>query len=364
MLRSILLTLSLLCPPPFAAEDSPLTVDQIVERHVAARGGYEKLKAIHSLVFRGTYGEPGFKHPGAAMALMRPYYKLVGDPDNLSNDFREGYDGSAWEFYGDPGIVLRTVGAAAAAIRHHAAVDGPLVDYREKGSTVTLLGTDSVGGRKAYRLRVRMMDGFEEDELVDAETWLLVASRRTAPVHAFGRPVTSETRFSDFRPFAGVLFPMSIREVEIGTERVLSEMTYASITVNAPLDPAIFSPPAISRTPLQRLLQNLYDERADPSAVMWSYREFRRAHPGVETDAGMQVVGYQILKMGDHESAVTLLEANARDYPRSPGAAFGLGRAYATAGDVAKARAELRRALALDPKHARAARALEEIGEK
>ena len=93
----------------------PLTADEIVARYVAARGGYEKLKAIRTVVYRGTYHEPGSDpHPGAAMALMRPYYKIVGDPDSLSNDFREGYDGSAWEFYGDPGIVLRTVGAAAA----------------------------------------------------------------------------------------------------------------------------------------------------------------------------------------------------------------------------------------------------------
>ena len=70
------------------------------------------------------------------MALMRPFYKLVGDPFEPNRSFAEGYDGSAWEYYGDPGIVVRTVGAAAAALRHGLAIDGPLFEYREKGSTI------------------------------------------------------------------------------------------------------------------------------------------------------------------------------------------------------------------------------------
>jgi hypothetical protein len=70
----------------------------------------------------------------------------------------------------------------------------------------------------------------------------------------------------------------------------------------------------------------LFLERSDRAAVRWSYGEFRRAYPGVDTDAGIQAVGYQILKMGDIDSAIALLEANAHDHPDSSGAAFGLGR--------------------------------------
>jgi hypothetical protein len=74
------------------------------------------------------------------MSLMRPHYKLVGDAEHLSTNFAEGYDGSAWEFYGDPGIVVRTAGAASAAGRHATSIDGPLIDYRQRGSNVMLKG--------------------------------------------------------------------------------------------------------------------------------------------------------------------------------------------------------------------------------
>ncbi|MFI5120751.1 MAG: hypothetical protein ACHQM4_10070, partial [Thermoanaerobaculia bacterium] len=118
--------------PDLAGQTSP-TVDDIVSRHIEARGGAEKMRGLRTIVYRGTYREGD--HVGdAVMALMRPFYKLVGDPDRPNRSFAEGYDGGAWEYHGDPGIVVRTVGAAAAAARHGLAIDGPLFEYREKGS--------------------------------------------------------------------------------------------------------------------------------------------------------------------------------------------------------------------------------------
>lgn len=337
------------------------TAEEIVSRHLAARGGIEALRSLRSVIYRGTYHEGEHENSGAAMAMMRPFYKLVGDPEKPITDFAEGYDGSAWEYYGDPGIVVRTVGAAAAAARHGLAIDGPLADYREKGSAVTLAGIDDVGGRPAYRLRVRLRDGFEEDELIDRETWMLIASRKVAPIHAFGKSVASETRFSDFRPVAGVLFSFVSSEVEMATGKVLNDMTWTEIVANRDLDTAVFSPPEIKRTPLQALMDHLFLEREDREAVLWSYAEFRRAYPAVDTDVAMQVAGYQILKMGDVVSSIAILEANAADFPKSSSAFFGLGRAYATAGKKAEARTAFEKALALDPRNKRASQSLDDL---
>jgi TolA-binding protein len=156
----------------------------------------------------------------------------------------------------------------------------------------------------------------------------------------------------------GVLFPFMSREVEIATGKVLNEMQTTSITINQDLDPSIFSPPAIQRNELQRLMDFLFQERSDVQAVMWTYHDFRRANPTVVTDESMQVIGYQMLKMGDLPSAIKLLETNAQDYPKSTGAAFGLGRAYKTAGQIEKARKEFERAVQLDPDNKRAKEAL------
>ncbi len=353
---ALLLTAGVLRAQP--SESPPPAVDEIVAHYTDAIGGAEKIRQMNTLVSRGEYREGEHVFIGAALAKMRPYYKLVGDPAHPDADFSEGYDGSAWEYYKDPGVVLRTVGKAAAATRHGLAIDGPLVDYQAKGSTIQLLGTENINGRKTYRLRVRMADGFEEDEFIDAETWLWVASRKVASIHAFGREIATETRFADYRPVNGILFSFSSKEVEIATGKVLNEMKTTSIVVNEKLDPAIFSPPVFTLTLLQKLLADLFGERTDVNAVLWSYRDFRRAHPDIDTNEGMQVIGYQMLKMGDHPAAVALLAANALAYPRSSGAAFGLGRAYCETKEFAKAREQFETAIRLDPNDKRARDAL------
>lgn len=365
MIRIAILVAVLLAPALCRAQ-AVADADEIVAHHVAARGGLERLRAIRSIVSYFAYNEPGTANSNsrAVMALMRPYYKLVGDPDRPSREFAEGWDGAAWEFYGDPGVVLRTVGAASAATRHHASIDSPLVDYRRYGTQITYAGPDQVGGRDAYRLRVTMADGFEEDELIDAATWMLVATRKVAKVHAFGAAVETETRFSDFRKVNSVVFAFRTEEVEIGTNRVLNEGVTSKIVLNRRLDPAVFSPPAFRHTPLQRLMELLFAQRDDAAAALWSHADFRRAYPGVDTDVAMQVIGYQMLKMGQAPAAVALLEQNGRDYPRSSNAAFGLARAYESVGRAAEARTQLDRALALDPHNERARELLERVAQE
>ena len=344
-------------PGPQAASVPLPTVDEVVAHYIEAIGGQTHVSAVQSLLFRGTYTENGMTMSGAVLVKMRPFYKLVGDPEKVA-EYSEGYDGSAWEYFRDPGIVLRTVGSAFAASRHGAPILGPLVDAEVQGSTITVTGVAKVGERDAYQLRVRMLDGFEEDEFVDTTTWLLIATRKVAPVHAFGAGIASETRWSEYRPVKGVLFAFHSEEVALATGKTLNAFQTTAIEVNRAFDPAVFSPPIFTHTPLQAFLERLFAEREDVRAVSWSYHDFRRAYPDVDTDEGVQVIGYQMVKMGDTASAISLLEQNGKAYPRSSGAAFGLGRAYQTAGRVTDARAAFARALALDPRNERAKTAL------
>jgi tetratricopeptide (TPR) repeat protein len=96
---------------------------------------------------------------------------------------------------------------------------------------------------------------------------------------------------------------------------------------------------------------------------MWTYNEFVRAYPDVDTSSAVNIAGFQILKMGDIETAVALLEQNALDYPASASTRFGLGRAYQTAGSLDRARAEYRAALDADSSYERAKSALAAIAD-
>jgi tetratricopeptide (TPR) repeat protein len=196
---------------------------------------------------------------------------------------------------------------------------------------------------------VTLADGFEKLLFIDAENFLIVAERKAAPIHAFGNAVSTETRFSDYRPEGGVVMQHRAMETEIATGKVLNEFRTVRVEVNTLNDPAIFSPAPYARTPLQQLLEQLYMERTDPVSVMYSYRAFRAAYRDLDTRAGVEFIGYQMAKMGDYHAAIELLAANAADYPRSASAQFGLGRAYKGAGDLEHARAAFHKALQIDP---------------
>ena len=313
----------------FAARGQELSADQIIARHIDARGGYEKIKAIQTLVYsNGTYRERDFTGSGKAfMAFKRPWYRVVGNPEDRTVSIMEGYDGSSWEYYADPGVALRTVGNASSATRRGAYLDGPLVDYREKGSTVVRAEDETIDGKPAYHLVVTYADGFISELMIDKQSFLIVAGRYHAPFHAYGEKVKTETRPSDYRRVAGVLFSFAEREVDIATGTMLTEMQWGKIEANRELPPYWFSPPAFARSRVQTLIDHLYLARTDPKAVMWSYEQFRRTYPDADTRAAVEFIGYQFLKMGSVDSAVALLTANLRDHPDAASAKKSLDRA-------------------------------------
>jgi len=345
------------------------TVDEIGRRHAQALGGIEKIHALHSVVIRGIYHEPGeipgdasTLQPDAYQAFMRPYYEVIGDPTEEHPDIREGFDGSAWEYYGDPGILVRTVGAAAAATRHASEfLQDSIVDFRAKGTKIEYQGMERIRGRKAYKLGVTLVDGFEKLVFIDTENFLIAAERKSAPIHAFGQAVTTETRFSDYHPEAGVMMYRRALEVQIASGKVLNEFRRIVVEVNTLKDSSIFSPRLYPRTLLQQFLEQLYMERTDAVSVSYSYRVFRQAHPELNTQRGVEFVGYQMVKMRDFGGAIELLRANAADYARSASAQYSLGRAYQAAGDRASARKSFQKALQLDPAFQNATEALNDL---
>ncbi len=173
------------CVACLQAQIPARSVDEIVAAHIQAIGGLDKIHAIHSFALHGYYHE-GNINGKTYVAQMRPFYRVIGAMDQPLKHQHEGYDGSAWEYYPDPGLVVRTVGAAAAATRHTALFDDALVDYKEHGTALQDGGTTQFSGSQVYVLHVILADGFREEIYVDPKTFMIDGYARTVPFHAFG----------------------------------------------------------------------------------------------------------------------------------------------------------------------------------
>jgi hypothetical protein len=344
--------------------DKPLTnVNDVVEAHIKALGGLEKIHAVHGFIVHGTYNEEDL-HIKTYVAQERPFYRVIGSPAKRLTSIHEGYDGSAWEYYPDPGIVVRTVGAAAAATRHTALLfNDVLVESELHGTKLALQGMEDVEGRKVYTVHATLADGAEWDVHVDAETFMINSNDHLVPFHAFGAKARTRMMSSDYRPEGGVMWSHSGREVNLETGKLLTSGSVESVEINPVFEAGHFSPPQWDRTLLQQMVQRIYDERDEAKAVMATYADFRHMQEmkDIATADAVDFVGYQCLKMGHTDTALALLAANVRDNPESARAHFGYGRALQEAKRSDDAKAEFGRALAIDPNFLRARTALDAL---
>ena len=140
----------------FGEEAPAKTAEDVVARMVAARGGLDKMKAIHSIEMKFKANQQGLEFPGK-MDLERPG-KLRLEMTIQGKTMVQAYDGqTAWmimPFLGslDP---QRMSADEAKEVIEQADMDGPMVDAKAKGNTVELLGQEDVEGSPAWKLRSR-----------------------------------------------------------------------------------------------------------------------------------------------------------------------------------------------------------------
>jgi hypothetical protein len=125
-------------------------------------------------------------------------------------------------------------------------IDGPLIDYKEKGSTVEYLGHDVVDGDDALRLKVTLKNGDIIYDYLDPDTFMEI--RRGIQQFIRGSVRERVMGFGSYKPVAGVMFPFSISQ---GTKDHPedSTTTLQKLEVNATIDPVDFALPASLKTP-------------------------------------------------------------------------------------------------------------------
>jgi hypothetical protein len=222
------------------------TVDEIVAKHLAARGGAGKIAAIESLRMTAKARAQGGREAIVVREIKRPdRMRLEFTAQGVTGVY--AYDGErGWRvspFDGEMEPEPMPPESERSAIEW-SDIGGPLVDWKAKGHRVELAGRESLEGREAWKLKVTLKNGDVRHFYLDAQTFLHVRTEATRNVA--GRQVETETTFGDYREAAGVLFPHA---VEIGIKgrpsplRILVE----AIEVNPVLDDARFRMPDTSR---------------------------------------------------------------------------------------------------------------------
>jgi len=247
--RRLLLALAALAG---LAGGGPSPLDDVLARHLAARGGRERLEAVASARVRGmlTLG-PGVTSP-FLLEWRRPD-QLRLDVEILGEPAVQAFDGeTAWTQSGDEPPERLPDSAIAGMRRQADLLGGPLLAPPEAGHRVELLGRLAApDGADSVALAVELAGGEHLTIHLDPESLLETAQRSEQRVD--GEAVTvATTTFADYRTVGGLLLPfLMITRLEGAPPGAEAQrLVVDEWELDVPIEPARFAPPAgISRAP-------------------------------------------------------------------------------------------------------------------
>lgn len=181
------------------------TLDEIVAKHIEAKGGRDAWSALESLELTGEFTAFSKTSPFTQRKTSdRRFFMdhIWGDQPVVI-----GFDGeTAWWNNGFFGEGARFIdGPDRAVLERELDFATPLFDLESAGHTATLLGRQEVDGIPVIAIELQRSDESKETWYLDPETYLEVA--RDSPASDFGRPMTQRTFFDDFREVEGVMIP-------------------------------------------------------------------------------------------------------------------------------------------------------------
>jgi outer membrane lipoprotein-sorting protein len=195
---------------PAAAAAPAMSVDDIIAKNTAARGGREKLDAVQSMRVTGkmTMGpmEAPFTMEWKAPNRIRMEFVVQGQTGV------QAYDGStAWMHMPFMGKAEpeKMAEEDRADMEQQADFVGPLVDYQKKGNQVKLVGKRDVEGTDAYDLEVTLKNGDVVHELIDADSFLTI--KQEAKRKQGDQELDVETSIGNYQTVNGLVLPFSMQ---------------------------------------------------------------------------------------------------------------------------------------------------------
>jgi len=227
---------------------SAQTVDEIIAKNIEARGGADKLKSVQSIKATATMSMgPGMEAPGTLIQKRPAMARLEFTVQGLTAV--QAFDGkNAWQimpFTGKKDPELMSADEAKET-EEMADIDGPLVDYKNKGHQVELLGKEKIEGTDAYKLKVTLKNGDVQTIYIDSDSFLEIKEETKRTVR--GSEQVFESAIGDYKEVNGIMFPFAEETGAKGSDQK-EKLTITKIELNVPTDDSLFKMPAAAPKP-------------------------------------------------------------------------------------------------------------------
>jgi outer membrane lipoprotein-sorting protein len=227
------------------AKTSEMTLDEVLAMNLEARGGADKLAEMKTARFTGkmTMGP-----------MEAPFIMEWERPNKVRMDFTvqgqtgtQAFDGeTAWmnmPFMGATAPEKMPEDQAKSLAENADAIEGPLVNWQDKGHQVEYLGIEEIDGTPAHKLHVTLKSGDEQTIYLDAEYGLQIKQLSKATFQ--GQQIEQETDIGDYKEVDGLMIPFSLESKVPGAPAGQSQMlTFEKVELNVEIPEDRFEFPA------------------------------------------------------------------------------------------------------------------------
>ena len=217
------------------------TADELIAKNVAARGGLEKLKAVKTMRLTGKM-KVGDDSMPSILELKRPNmsrWQFTFDGQTAVQAY-DGKTGWMWMPFAGMTEPQAMSSEERQEAEQQADIDGPLVDYKAKGSKIELVGHDARFRPEDWKLKVTLKSGEVRYIYLDPKTYLQTTTMMTKKIE--GNEVVVISTIGDYRDVGGLTLPHSFSaSMKDGGET--QSLVFEKIEVNVPIEDERFGKP-------------------------------------------------------------------------------------------------------------------------
>jgi len=218
------------------------SVDEIIAKNIQARGGLEKLKAVRSLRTTVKFSDGSFraefrqenKRPGK----VREEFIVQGMAQIQAYDGKTGWQISPFSGRRDPDLMSAD---DMKSLVVDGDIDGPLVDYKEKGHKAELVGHDSMEGTDCFKIKLSMKNGDVRYYYLDTDSYLELKVEVQTTIR--GALQESELYYGDYEQVNGIYYPFAVEQAQKGSSS-RQQFSVEKIEQNVELEDSLFAMPA------------------------------------------------------------------------------------------------------------------------
>jgi hypothetical protein len=197
---------------------SAQTVDEIIDKHLVALGGKEKLKSVQSIKMNIKGQAQGFEFPIEMLSKKNGSVKSTTTIQNIK--MIQAYDGNSqmgWftnPMMGDKKPQKMNEEQMTQMREQGEKMQSDLIDYKENGGIAEYLGKEDMDGEEVYLVRLTKKNGGITYYYIDVLTNLILKEKTKTKLK--DKESEMETYYSNYQTVNGITSAGSIETMNAG----------------------------------------------------------------------------------------------------------------------------------------------------